>query len=100
MTIEQIREDLKEIQRYYKMKELVGEKAVLLPNVALVEKTKRYNKAISFAPMTYYTLYIALYINNETQKIVAKKWGVDESYICKLNKRLCEYLLEFFKTHN
>lgn len=96
MTNREIKEDLKNIQCYYGMLELFSEASKIVPPKTVKEKLKKYNEAISCAPVKYYALYCALYIEHKTQKCVAAEWGYSEVHIRHLNAQLVEYFKEYF----
>ena len=95
-TEEEIRKDLKEIRFYYvnydmfrKVANVVGENRV----VCLAEK---YNEAVKHAPAKLYKLYVCLYLNGGTLKSVLYDLGYSRVYIEKSNKKLQEYLYQYF----
>lgn len=96
VTMQAIREDLRQIRYYYSKKE-VFEKAAetVIPSVVF-EMVNRYNQAIRNAPVRLYDLYIALYVQNNTQAAIAYEWNYGNDYIKRLNKQLCEYFLKVF----
>ncbi len=93
-TIQQIREELKDIRYYYaKQKQFDGAAKTAFQNVIVV-KVRQYNEVMIYAPVRLYDLYISLYVNNNTQEVVAEDWGCSTDYIKQLNKRLCNYLYD------
>ena len=97
-TLQTIREDLREIRYYYaKKKQLDTALEKIAPSCAL-DKVLRYNEAIKQAPIRLYDLYISLYVENNTQVALAYDWGYSNDYIKQLNKQLCEFFLNSFKT--
>lgn len=92
-TKEEVREDLKEI-RYYCSKQRDFENAAkTIGSSAAIEKVKAYNEAIQTAPIRLYDLYVSLYVNNNTQAVVAEDWGISCDYVRKLTKNLYEYFM-------
>lgn len=63
MTIEEIRQDLKDIRYYYEMMELFKNTAKIIPPIATVQKVEKYNKVVEKAPIKLYILYVSLYVN-------------------------------------
>ena len=61
LTINQVREDLKEIRYYYSMQELFDSAANTVKPVAILNKVERYNAAIKAAPARLYILYVSLF---------------------------------------
>lgn len=96
MTIEQIRQDLRDIRYYYGMEDVFKTGAKSVPPVAVMEKVEKYNKVVERAPAKLYVLYVSLYINNNSQITVADDWGYTSDYIKKLNNKLCEFFKEEF----
>lgn len=96
MTIEEIREDLKEIRLYYGMQKTfeMGEKYAA-PSV-VAEKVKRYNSAIVKAPAKMYILYVNLYLCNNSQTTLSEDWGYTPNYVKDLNNLLINYFLTEF----
>ncbi|MBE5734305.1 MAG: hypothetical protein E7347_04570 [Clostridiales bacterium] len=101
MTIEEIRQDLKDIRYYYEMMELFKNTAKIIPPIATVQKVEKYNKVVEKAPIKLYILYVSLYVNNNSQVTLADDWGLTADYIKKLNTKLCEFFKkEFDKQEN
>jgi hypothetical protein len=92
LTINQVREDLKEIRYYYSMQDLFDSAANTVKPIALLNKVERYNAVIKTAPARLYILYIELYVKNTTQSDLANAWGYERVYITELNTKLVQYL--------
>ena len=94
MTVREIREDLKEIRRYYEKEPLfrLYEKQVV--PTAVLRKAERYNRAAGNAPALLYLTYALLYIEGMTQAALADEWGYTPDYIKQINNRLCAFLQE------
>jgi hypothetical protein len=92
MTLEEVREDLKEIRYYYSMKDMFDSGAKTVLPVAVLEKVERYNKAIAQAPAKMYILYLSLYVRNNSQTTLAGDWGYTPNYVKDLNNMLIEFL--------
>ncbi len=87
-SLDGIRKDLKQIRFYYanqkdieKFSESVGENFI-------VNIVKQYNEAVCNAPIRLYYLYCCLYLNNNSQAVVAEDWSCSINYIQKLSKSL------------
>ena len=96
MTKQDIRSDLHEIRYYYTHIEMFEKAGVTVIQSNVLEKTERYAKAISHAPIRLYMLYVKLYTENNTQLSLAENMGYSEGYIKILNKQLVEYLFAYF----
>ena len=92
LTINQVREDLREIRYYYSMQKLFDSAANTVKPVAILNKVERYNSAIKTAPARLYILYVSLYVNNNSQTALADDWGYTREYIKEMNQTLVEYL--------
>lgn len=97
MTVEKIREDLKEIRYYYSRKELFDEGTRCVAPNSILEKVRRYNDAVKTAPPKLYDLYISLYVKNNTQEGLAYDMHYTSVYIYLLNKKLLQFLKETMK---
>ena len=93
-TLEEIREDLKNIRYYYARKEYY--KNVISVNNIPIKDWKAninlYVNASKKAPRRLKDAFEGLYLGNNTQKQLASQWEVTEKYIQILNKRLIVYL--------
>ena len=92
ITIDQIREDLRDIRYYYSMQELFDKASSKVKPVAVLSKVERYNAVMKNAPARMYILYVSLYVNNNSQTELADQWGFTREYIKELNQKLVEYL--------
>lgn len=96
MTIEKIKKDLETINYYYirkKFIDLYGDKFIASNVYDLLNK---YKVALKDAPLKLYDIFCEIYIGNKTQCIVANEIGYTVEYVCKLNKKLLDYLLNYF----
>ena len=94
MTIQEIRQDLRDIRYYYSKKEQFDRASNIILPKALLEKIERYQKAMLNAPARLLDLYISLYVQNRSQAALAYEWNYSNDYIKQQNKQLCDYLLE------
>lgn len=91
-TLQEIREDLAEIKFYYaNEKEIVAAEKVT-GQMRLRETVKAYNEAVGNAKGQLYMLYVALYVHNNSQMVVADDWDCSVDYIKRLNRKLLQYL--------
>ena len=97
VTMQAIREDLREIRYYYSKQKMFEDSSKYVVARSVLEKVNRYNEAVQNAPARLYDLYISLYVQNNTQAALAYDWDFCNDYIKRLNKQLCEY---FFKVFN
>ena len=100
VTMQQVRDDLKEIRYYYSKRKDFEAASKCVVESAVTYKVNRYNLAIKTTPARLYDLYISLYTQNNSQCALAEDWGFCNDYIKQLNKQLCEYLLKFFNGGN
>lgn len=91
LSIQQIREDLREIRYYYSKQKMFDSAAKVIAS-ALLEKVDRYNQAMKGAPARLYEVYISLYVQNNTQAALAYDWDLSVDYLKLLNRQLCEFL--------
>lgn len=92
ITINQVREDLKEIRYYYSMQKLFDSAANTVKPVAILNKVDRYNAVMKLAPAKLYIIYMSLYVQNNTQAALADEWGYTREYVKEINQKLVEYL--------
>lgn len=92
ITIDQIREDLKDIRYYYSMQELFDKASSKVRPVAVLNKVQQYNEVIKNSPARMYIIYVSLYVQNNSQTQLAEQWGFTREYIKELNQKLVEYL--------
>ena len=95
-TKEEVREDLKEIRYYCSKRKDFENAAKTIGSSTVVEKVKTYNEAIQTAPIRLYDLYVSLYVNNNTQAVVAEDWGLTSDYVRKMTKKHYEYFISEF----
>lgn len=67
LTLNKIREDLKEIRYYYSRKALFDENSRCVAPNAILNKARKYNEAVKTAKPILYDVYICLYVKNYTQ---------------------------------
>ena len=91
-SLKEIREDLREIKYYYASKALFDNATEEIFPEGIVNKVYNYANVVKSAPARLYVLYAYLYINNNTQKVLAEDWGFTPEYVRDLNKKLCLFI--------
>lgn len=97
LTLDKIREDLKEIRYYYSRKELFDEHSGCIAPSAILEKVRKYNDAVKNAEAKLYDVYVCLYVKNYTQEGMGNELGYTLQHINALNKRLLLFLQKELK---
>ncbi|MCM1295584.1 MAG: hypothetical protein NC311_08575 [Muribaculaceae bacterium] len=93
ITLNEIREDLKDIRYYYLRKPMFEEALKFTGRMNEIKgKVDMYNEIMLKAQPRMYDLYYSLYIRNHTQESLSEELGYTPEYIQKLNKRLLKYL--------
>lgn len=93
MTLDEVKADLRELRYYYSKQRDLDGASHLVGKSVIAEKAERYNAAVRKAPVKLYDLYVSLYVNNNTQLVVALDWDCTVDYI----KQLCYKLRVFLK---
>lgn len=96
LTLNQIRNDLKDIRYYYSRKELFDKSFEDTGKNHILETVQKYHNAVLSAPIKLYDLYTSLYINNNTQEVLAEDLCFTPEYVQKLNKKLLKFLQDKF----
>ncbi len=91
LTLNEIRADLQEIRYYYSHKEMFDNAISITGGNAILEKVKRYNEAVTQAPLRLYEIYIELHVNDKTQEGLADEKNYSAGYIQQLNKELLQF---------
>ena len=91
MTLNEIREDLRDIRYYYSRKEFLEANADLAES-KIKKKVEKYNRAIRNAPPKLLDIYLNLYRKGYTQEATAAILGYSPQYINLLNNNLLIYL--------
>ena len=97
ITVQKVRDDLKEVRYYYARKELFDEAFAKIGKNKVLSKVERYNQAVASAPPVLYDIYINLYVRNYTQEALSIELNYTPEYIQMLNKRLVLFLVEKLK---
>ena len=96
MTLNQIREDLKDIKYYYSRRKVFEEGFQSTGRSEVIDKVQDYNEVIRSAPARMYDLYVSLYVKNHTQESLSDELGYTPEYIQMLNKQLLKFLQKEF----
>lgn len=96
MDIKTVKADLEEIKYYYENQQELDIAAKCIGECAIATKLKRYNDAITHAPIKLYRLYMALYVNGSTQLEYALELDRCVDRVYKTNKKLCQYFADYF----
>lgn len=97
MTTEHIRRELQDIRYYYSHKAMFDRASDCVAKSTAVGLAEKYNAAIGSAPPRLYDLYISLYIWNNTQALLAEKWGYSEGHVRNLNRQLYAFFQSAFE---
>ena len=97
ITMQKVREDLKEVRYYYARKELFDEAFAKIGKNKVLSKVEKYNQAVISAPPMLYDVYMNLYVRNYTQEALSIEMNYTPEYIQMLNKRLVLFLVEKLK---
>lgn len=92
MTLEQIRNDLKDIRYYHSRKELLDKAIQLSGQSEILKKIDLYNTAMQSASPKLLDVYYSLYFKNHTQESLSDELGFTVDYIYKMNKQLLKFL--------
>ena len=96
MNLATIRDDLKEIRYYYTKKKMFDEAFECTGQSEIIQKVKKYNEMIVFAPIKLYELYHSLYIKNHTQESLSEELCYTPEYVQMLHKQLLKFLQSRF----
>ena len=93
ITLNEIREDLKNIRYYYLRKDMFDEARSFTGRMnEILDKVNMYNDVMQKASPRLYDLYYSLYIRNHTQESLSEELGYTPEYVNKLNKKLLKFL--------
>ncbi len=94
MTKEQVRTDLKDIRYYYANKKIFDK---FYDGESRAEKLcKKYKIAVMEAPAKLASIYIGLYVNNNTCEALAYDMERSFQHISRLNSELMDFLANYF----
>lgn len=99
MTVEQIKNDLKDIQYYYANKEAFDIGANEIGSNYIITLAEKYNKVIRNAPPRLYDLYVRMYLMNKTQETVGIETNFSWQTIALNCKKLMNFLVEELTKH-
>lgn len=92
MTLDKIREDLKDVRYYYSRRKAFDEASKEVGVNHVVEKVRKYNELIRNATPQLYDVYNGLYVRNLTQEGFSIELCYTPEYVQMLNKRLLLFL--------
>lgn len=92
LSFKEIRNDLKEIRYYYQMKDVFDRAEKVVKANAVLDMVSKYNQAMQNAPARLYVLYVSLYLDNNSQTVIADDWNVTRDYINEIHDKLLGYL--------
>lgn len=91
VSLEQIREELKDVRYYYQRKEVFDRNAKTVGASFIKRKADKYNALVVDAPPKLYDVYIGLYVQGSTQEGYAVEVGYSPKYIQKLHSELIKF---------
>ena len=97
ISLEKIREDLKDIRYYYARKHIFD---TVKGNVGLnkiLDKVEIYNQAILSAPPRLFDLYVCLYTMGYTQEGLSAELGFTHEYVQMQHKKMLLFLQAQFE---
>lgn len=92
-TIQEIRNDLKEIRTYYLFKNRIAKGMEMVGDNAVVQLLDKYNTAIRSARANLYTVYICIYVNGLSHEDAACELNYSTQHV----ERLVKQMLVFFQ---
>ena len=95
LTLNQIRQELKDIRYYYSRKNVIDKCFEDVGKSNIINVVNKYHNAICSAPIKLYDLYVSLYVNNNTQEVLADDMSYTPEYIQKQHVKL----IKFFQTN-
>lgn len=96
-TIQQIKEDLKEIKTYYTYKNKITAGAQLVGDNAVVGLVEQYNVAVRSAKANLYAIYISVYVNGHSHEDAAYELSYSTQHIERLIKQLFIFFQKAFE---
>lgn len=91
LSVETIRNDLKEIKYYYARKDMFEKATLSVGKNQILEKVEIYNKAICSASPRLYDLYVSIYLNNNLQESLSSQLGYSTEHISRENAKLIKF---------
>lgn len=91
ITVEQVKEELKEIRYYMSRKEVFDKSAVSVGKSRFEERIALYNRYICEAPPRLYDIYVSLYLENHSHESLSEKIGYSSVHIWRLNTQLIQF---------
>lgn len=91
MTVDQVREELKDVKIFYARKDFIDNFVDNNVIARIKENVQKYDTLILCAPEKLFNLYVALYREGYTQFSYSKHTGHNERYVQRLHKELLQY---------
>ena len=95
-TVDKVREELIGVRHYYANRKVIESAYSVTGRPMATELIERYNQYIKRASIRLYSLYVGLYLNNNSQETVAVDWNCSTGYIKVLNRKLYEFFVNEF----
>ena len=92
ITLQQIRDDLREIRYYMSRKKVFDKSATCVGKNTIEQRIELYNGIICKASPRLYDLYVSLYLENHTQESLSEVLGYSVVHIGRLNGQLLKFL--------
>lgn len=93
MTIEQVRNDLKELRYYYIYKTKFDNFFKMIGNHIICEKSKFYSNIILSAPLRIVDYYYESVVQGKTQETIAMESNYSVQNTCLICKQMTDYLM-------
>lgn len=91
ITLNQVREELKDIRYYMSRKAVFDKSASCVGKITIEKRIELYNRYICDATPRLYDLYVSLYLDNNTQESLSEKLGYSMVHIGRLNADLIRF---------
>ena len=97
ISLEKIREDLKDIRYYYARKHIFDTVKSNVGINKILDKVEIYNQAILSAPPRLFDLYVCLYTMGYTQEALSAELGFTPEYVQMQHKKMLLFLQAKFE---
>ncbi len=97
ISIDQIKEELKEIKTYYAFNSKISDGAKLVGDNAVVSLIDKYNSAIRSAKANLYAAYIIVYVKGLSHEEAAYQLHYSSQHMERLLKNLFMYFKKTFE---
>lgn len=96
ISMDKIREDLKDIRYYFARKAIFDSVSVGVGLNQILDKVEMYNRAILASPPRLFDLYVCLYTKGYTQEALSAELGFTPEYVQMQHKKLLLFLQSRF----